>query len=101
MPESVISVNGVPIRLTDERWAQIVERHRAVEALRSDLLLAVERPFSVLAGYDDELLGVRRVGRFWIVVAYVESTESDGFIVTAFLSRADPMQGRTVVWPST
>jgi hypothetical protein len=93
------SVNGVPIRLTDERWDHIVLRHEALAGLRDVVLAAIERPFAVMDGMDGELIASRRHEGWWVVVPYREVTEDDGFVITAFLSRMDPGEGRTIVWP--
>lgn len=97
--EVALSVNGVPVRLTEERWGHIVQRHEALAKLKDSVLAAIERPFAVVEGSDGELLALRRNEGWWIVVAYREVTDADGFVITAFLSREDPAEGRTVLWP--
>ena len=44
MIEKVLSKNGVPIRLTDERWAHITEEHCELAGMRLEVLEAVARP---------------------------------------------------------
>ncbi len=44
MAESVYSKNGVPIRLTDERWAHITEEHSELASLRSEIMETVANP---------------------------------------------------------
>lgn len=97
----VRSVNGVSIRLADERWDHIISRHEALAGRRAAVLDTVRLPDAVLDGGAGEFLAVRRVERRWIVVAYRELTDSDGFVITAFLSHPDPSKGRTLLWPST
>jgi hypothetical protein len=43
------SINGVPIRLTDERWEHILESHPELASYRETLLDAVEKPDYILA----------------------------------------------------
>ena len=38
------SVNGVPIRLTDERWDHIVDSHPELASYRETILDALENP---------------------------------------------------------
>ena len=49
------SINGVPIRLTDERWEHILDSHPELASFRETLLDAVENPDYILA-VDVELL---------------------------------------------
>jgi len=69
--------------------------------LREELLETVRTPFAVLEGNEGEDLAVRRLDRIWIVVAYREISEDDGFIITSFLSKSDPRIGRVIRWPLT
>ena len=41
MKETVPSRAGVPIRLTDERWAHIFDEHRGLAGLRGEILETV------------------------------------------------------------
>ena len=76
MPDTVRSKNGALIRLTDERWEHITEEH------------------SELAGLRLELSGGQH-----LVVVYRE-LQSDGFVITAFLtSKTRSLNRRTQVWP--
>lgn len=58
-----ISRNGVPIRLTEERWFHIVENHDDVAGHYDDVLDTVENPDLIKDGYRGALIAVRRVGR--------------------------------------
>ena len=57
MLETVLSKNGVPIRLTDERWVHITEEHCELAGLRLEVLETVANPSRVLAGGN---------GDFWL-----------------------------------
>ncbi len=62
--EIVNSVNGVPIRLTDERWwDHILEKRPYLNRYYDEVLEAVEKPLVVLRGYKGTLIGVLSVGR--------------------------------------
>ena len=95
----VRSVAGVPIRLTDERWEHILVGHPELTEERDSVLVVIEHPQSVMAGRDGVLLAVRPVDhRKWIVVAYVQNDATDGFVLTAYLTRRDPRRGRETAW---
>lgn len=98
--ETVTSKNGVPIRLTDERWAHITEEHGEIAGLRRDLLETIIRPARIVEGGDGELLAFRELelGKY-IVVVYRE-IDSDGFVITAFLTRRlTALERRKQLWP--
>ena len=100
MTESVHSKNGVPIRLTDERWAHITEEHSELAGLRPEIVETVANPTEIFAGNRGELLAVREVepGKY-LVVVYRES-QQDGFIITAFLTRkGHALRRRQQLWP--
>jgi hypothetical protein len=94
----VQSIHGVPIRLTAERWAHIVENHDDLAGRWEEILDAVERPEWVTRGHGGTLVAWRPCGRKgYLSVVYRELGESDGFVVTAFLTRKP--QKRDRVWP--
>jgi len=100
MVDRVLSRHGVPIRLTDERWAHISEEHCELAGLRSEVLDAVVRPERILLGRDGEQLAIceMEVGKH-LVVIYREGTD-DGFIITAFVTRrVRSLAKRRQVWP--
>jgi hypothetical protein len=41
MVDLVVSKQGVPVRLTDERWAHITEEHCELAGLRSDVVARI------------------------------------------------------------
>ncbi len=101
MKNTVLSKQGVPIRLTDERWAHIEYEHDDLQGMRDEVLRAVSEPDRVFAGGEGELLAVRAAeGGKTLVVIYKEISQSDGFVITAYLTRrARQLQRRTVIWP--
>ena len=101
MTLTVSSRGGIPIRLTDERWAHIVEEHSELAGMRQEGLEAVADAERVLAGQAGERLAIRahEPGKF-LVVVYREIGPADGFILTAFLTRRVAwMQRRQWLWP--
>jgi len=100
MTSDVTSKNGLPIRLTDERWTHITEEHAELAGMRLEVLEAISQPERVLAGGEGELLAVREleVGKF-LVVVYRE-LDKDGFMITAFITRrVGSLDRRTQLWP--
>jgi len=101
MPGTVSSKNGVPIRLTAERWSHITEEHCELAGMREGVLEAVSDPSFVLAGNHGELIAVREVGEGKFLVAVYRELADDGFVITAFLThRGSAFSRRERVWPA-
>jgi len=78
------SVNGVPIRLTDERWEHILDSHPELASYRETLLDAIENPDYILASRRGAFAAVAVLGRkAFLHVFYVEKSRRDGFIISA------------------
>ena len=100
MLEGILSKNGVPIRLTDERWAHITEEHCELAGLRLEVLETIADPSRILAGREGELLAVREISVGKHVVVVYREFDNDGFIITAFLtSKIKSLNRRTQLWP--
>jgi hypothetical protein len=100
MIKTARSKNGIPIRLTDERWAHISDEHSELEGLDSEFLGAIASPIRILEGGEGELLAIRElnVGKY-VVVVYRELND-DGFVITAFMTRRNRwMERRKQLWP--
>lgn len=100
MIDRIISKNGTPVRLTDERWAHIMEEHCELAGLRSTVVETVSHPDRIFLGGDGELIAVRAVelGKH-LVVVYREHND-DGFVITAFLTRRiRSLEKRRQLWP--
>ncbi len=100
MTDTVTSKNNITIRLTDERWAHIVEEHNELAGSRTAVLETVSEPKRIVAGGQGELLAVREiVSGKWMVVVYRELA-MDGFVITAFITRrARALDKRRQLWP--
>lgn len=70
MIDLVVSKGGIPIRLTDERWAHITEEHCELAGLRSEVLETVLQPERILLGGDGELIAVHKLeqGKHLVVI---------------------------------
>jgi hypothetical protein len=96
------SVNGVPIRLTEERWQHIVDGHPEMASEIDHVLQTVASPDLVQAGDFGGLLAIRQwpittLGSKLVVVAYREIDPTHGFILTAYLAWR-PSRSRQVIW---
>jgi hypothetical protein len=91
------SINGVPIRLTDERWEHILDSHPELGAFRDALLDAVENPDYILASRRGALAAVVVLGmKAFLHVFYVEKGRRDGFILSARVE--EKMDKAKIVW---
>jgi len=100
MTSVVVSKHGVPIRLTDERWAHVTEEHAELAGMRLEVLETIAVPAEIYEGRAAERLAMREIesGK-WLVVVYREQ-DDDGFVITAFLTRRrTTLMRRTRPWP--
>jgi hypothetical protein len=98
--KTVACVQGVQIRLTDERWTHIVTAHADMREMQEAVLSCIEDPEFVVRGDDDEFIAIRelRTDR-WLCVVYRIETD-DGFVISAFrISRDRYFRRRKPVWP--
>jgi len=101
-PLIIKSVRGVKIRLTRERWNHMVKRHVELKKHSSKVLITVRDPDFIVAGKVGASIAVRHFSRLkpsYLMVAYREINEEDGFIITAhFISNINQIIRREVVW---
>ena len=98
----VHSRNGIPVRLTEERWQHIVRRHREMTDQRGRTLETIAEPDTIQQGDFGELLAIRFYPQTpltskFLVVAYKEVSSEDGFILTAYFT-SQPSARRVTVW---
>jgi hypothetical protein len=98
----VLSHNGVPVRLTTERWDHITNQHPEMATMREGILETVGDPDMIQAGDFGEILAIRHFATTpltskYLIVAYRESAADDGFILTAYLARK-PSARRELIW---
>ena len=100
MIENVLSKNNVRIRLTDERWAHIVEEHCELAGMRLEVLETVKSPSRIMAGGAGEYLAVREISDGMHLVVVYRELKNDGFIITAFkTSKTETLNRRDQIWP--
>ena len=101
MTETATSRASVTIRLTDERWAHIVEEHGELAGLQAKVLQTIAEAETIHSGKAGELFAVHTVepGKA-LVVVYREFDGRDGFVITAFLTRQlAKLSRRQQKWP--
>lgn len=96
------SVNGVPIRLTTERWKHIISRHPEMVEEKDKVINALSNPDLIQKGdyatliafkfYDETPLTSK-----YLVVVYKEIGSTDGFVLTAYFTNK-PLERREVLW---
>ena len=87
---TVLSVRGVPIRLTAEQWSH-------THACCDDMLSTVERPDLILRGRPNTLVAARRMadGRY-LAVTYRELGSREGYVIAARITST--VNRRAVLW---
>ncbi len=95
--EIAVSVNGVPIRLTYERWYHITENHDDLASYFHEVLETVEKPDVIVCGNSGSYKAARNYGKKkWLVAVYREISKDDGFIMTAYFLSTKP-KGK-IIW---
>jgi hypothetical protein len=101
--EVAVSKNGIPIRVTDERWTHVVESHDYMAGNRDLVAETIEDCDSIVTGRKGELIALRHyratsISEKHVVVVYREF-ESDGFLITAFMTSApETILRKGVIW---
>jgi len=99
--EIITSKNGIPIRLTEQRWLHITEEHSELAGYYFEVLETLQEPEAIYAGKGGESLATKEIepGKYLIVV-YKEMGREDGFVITAFMTkRIKQIERRTKLWP--
>lgn len=92
----ILFLNGVPIRLTPERWSHITYRHPEVLGKEQDVLKTVTSPDMIQKGDVGTLMAVKKSNEKYLVVVYKEISETDGFVITAYYTKI--LRRRIVIW---
>ena len=96
------SINGIPIRLTSERWQHITMGHPEIADSYYHLLETVENPDIIFEGNNEANIAVRKFHETltkFVVVIYKETKGGDGFIITAYFSdKEQEFKKKKIVW---
>ena len=100
----VRSHNNTPIRLTDERWQHIVQRHPEMATFQERILETVSRPSQIQEGDNGTLMAIRFYAETpltskYLIAVYRETQSTDGFILTAYLASKLSTR-RKILWKS-
>lgn len=98
----VLSVSGVPIRLTVERFGHIQSRHPEMRDQEERILKTVSAPDYAQEGEAGTLIAVKHYQQTpltekFCAVVYREVSEDDGFVMTAYFT-SKPAEWRRIVW---
>jgi hypothetical protein len=96
----VISINGMKVRLTQERWDYIIYEHLELEGCEDKVMSAISDPDFLFAGHTDELIAVKKYSGIFFVITVYKEKETEGFIITAYTkdSVADFKKSREMLW---
>ncbi|OIP36325.1 hypothetical protein AUJ95_09510 [Candidatus Desantisbacteria bacterium CG2_30_40_21] len=95
----VYSINGIPIRLTRERWFHIIENHDDLAGYYEDVLSTIEEPDIIIPGYGGTLIAIKGMGtKHYLGVIYKEYPfKKDGFVLSAYFT--SKIDRRKAIWP--
>lgn len=97
-----ISKNGVPIRLTSERWQHITTGHPEIADYYYEILETIETPEIIYEGNNDAKIAIREFqenNAKFVVVIYKETNTNDGFIITAhFTNKKQEFNKNKILW---
>lgn len=100
MVEIALSKNGIPIRLTVERWIHITEEHCELAGMRFEVMETIVNPTKILEGLNGTLMAIREIEKDKYLVAVYRELDDDGFVITSFLTRKlKPLKRRKQIWP--
>ena len=93
------SINGIPIRITYERWFHIIENHDDLAGRFGEILNTVEYPDYVVKGYGDAFIALKEleIGKY-LAVVYRELNSEDGFIITAYITSKIKIERQVILW---
>ena len=96
------SKQGIPVRLTTERWAYIIRRHPEIKEQKDKVLETIANPDIIQQGDYGESLAIKffestPLTEKYLVVIYKEISKEEGFIITAYFTRK-PLERRSIIW---
>lgn len=100
---SVISKNGIEIRLTAERWTHIAEAHDYMAGNLDLVFETIEAPDMIVDGGKGELIAIKyysntSISKKDMVVIYKEQG-NDGFVITSFMtSEREKIIKKGIIW---
>jgi hypothetical protein len=98
MSDIVISVNNVPIRMTDERWRHIVENHDDMAGYYDTVLRTVEDADYIIKGYGGASIALQQIGKTKFIAVVYKEFADDGFIITAYFTSRIRLENEEMIW---
>ncbi|MEW6614040.1 MAG: hypothetical protein AB1401_00995 [Thermodesulfobacteriota bacterium] len=98
MADIALSINNVPIRLTDERWKHIVENHDDIAGYYDTVLRAVEEADYIIKGYGGAFIALQEIDKMKFLAVVYKEFINDGFIITAYFTRKIKLENEVIVW---
>jgi len=101
--EKPVSKNGIPIRITYERWTHVVESHDYMAGNLELVVETIEDPDYIVAWRTGEFIALRHyestsITEKTVVAAYREFVD-DGFLITAFMtSSTETILRKGILW---
>jgi hypothetical protein len=101
--EIAVSRNGMPIRISDERWTHVVEAHDYMAGNIELVIETIEDPYAMVVGSKGELIALRYnettvLSEKYVVAVYREFSD-DGFLIAAFMtSHPDTILRKGILW---
>jgi len=93
------SKNGVPIRLTAERWLHIIENHDDLAGYYDEVLNTIEEPDYIIKGYKDALVSLEKVKEDkFLAVVCKEIGKEDGFVITSYFTGKIKSKKEAILW---
>ena len=92
------SVNGVLIRLTEERMKHIFSRHPEMQNRTEKILETISDPDIIQEGDFGALLAIKRYEDKYLVVVYKEVSREDGFVLTAYFAKHLNPKRKIILW---
>jgi len=97
--DKVKSKNGIPIRLTEERWFHIIENHDDLAGYYDSVLNTIEEPDYIIKGYGEALVALKIIGKKkFLAVIYKEVSKDDGFVITAYFTTKINLKKEVILW---
>jgi hypothetical protein len=94
-----ISKNGIPIRLTEERWFHISENHDDLAGYYDDVLDTIEDPDYIIEGYAKAFIALKKITKTkFLAVVYREVSKEDGFVITAYFTSKLNLEKEVILW---
>ena len=97
-----VSHNGVPVRMSAERWSHIVCRHPELDGQQKKLVETLSEPGYIQKGDFGTMMAIRHYPQTpltekYMIVIYKEVSPFDGYVLTAYFATRYSKR-RTMLW---